>query len=278
VLKEDNEELKSERDDLEKANIGAQKLVTKLKVEKASWQKKYLNLLEGNKRPREEESDTSDAKRRSESNSSSTSLNNLSNTLEEDSSNTLLDQSSSSSARASTHTLLRNTLENDTSSNSRASATRSAGQHIISQASSRRHTSTSTSAHSDLSRVVEMNEQGKRAVRADLDLDFDPWDPQISRWEKRLVILALWKREVRRYQRYVPDYSDQKTVSHRTSHDGDIRVGMRTVKDFVHRSQNWSYEEGTSDLHDEFHKYHLRNYVKDKKERAHKRVLLPLVR
>jgi hypothetical protein len=71
--------------------------------------------------------------------------------------------------------------------NSRASATRAAGQHIMSQASSRRHTSSSISAHSDrgkasnaiidhehLSRVVDMNDQGKRAVRADLDLNFDP--------------------------------------------------------------------------------------------------------
>jgi hypothetical protein len=38
VLREDNEGLKSERDDLEKANIGAQKLVEKLKEEKSSWQ------------------------------------------------------------------------------------------------------------------------------------------------------------------------------------------------------------------------------------------------
>jgi hypothetical protein len=42
VLKEDNEELRSERDDLEKANIGAQKLVAKLKGGKASCQEKYL--------------------------------------------------------------------------------------------------------------------------------------------------------------------------------------------------------------------------------------------
>jgi hypothetical protein len=259
VLKEDNEELRSERDDLEKTNIGAQKLVAKLKGEKASWQEKYLNLLEGNKRPRDEEPGTSDAKRCSDTKSSSTLLDNSSNTLEEESSNTLSHQSSSSSARTSTHTL-RNTLENDTSSNSRAS--------------SRRHTSSSTSAHTDrgetsnaiidhehLSRVVEMNEQGKRAVRADLDLSFDPWDHQLTRWQQRLVILALWKREVRRFQRYVPDYSDNKAAGHRISHDGNIRVGMRALKGFVHISNNWSYEEGISDLHDEYHKYHLRNYI-----------------
>jgi hypothetical protein len=144
----------------------------------------------------------------------------------------------------------------------------------MSQVSSRRHMSSSTSAHSGrvkasntiidhehLSRIADMDEPGRRAVRADLDLNFDPWDPQISRWQQRLVMLALWKREVRRNQRYVPDYTDDKAASHRISHDGNIKVGMRAVKDFVNRSQNWNYEEGTRDLHDDFHKYHLRNYI-----------------
>ncbi len=50
---ENNEELRTERDDLEKANLNAQKLVAKLKEEKTLWQNKFLNLLEGNKRRRE---------------------------------------------------------------------------------------------------------------------------------------------------------------------------------------------------------------------------------
>jgi hypothetical protein len=62
--------------------------VAKLKGEKASWQEKYLDLLEGNKRPRDEEPDTSDAKRRSDTKASSTSLDITSNSLEENSSNT----------------------------------------------------------------------------------------------------------------------------------------------------------------------------------------------
>jgi hypothetical protein len=106
-----------------------------------------------------------------------------------------------------------------------------------------------------------MSEQGKRAVRADLDLSFDPWDPNLTRWEQRLVILGLWKREVRKFQRYVPDYSDDKAASHRISHDGKIRVGVRATKDFVRIANSWSYEEGVNDLHDEYHKYHLRNYI-----------------
>ena len=42
LLKEDNEGLRSERDELEKGNIGAQKQMPKLKEEKASWQQKYF--------------------------------------------------------------------------------------------------------------------------------------------------------------------------------------------------------------------------------------------
>ena len=106
-----------------------------------------------------------------------------------------------------------------------------------------------------------MNEQGKRAVRADLGLNFDPWDPNLTRWQQRLVILGLWKREVRKFQRYVPDYSDDKAAGHRISHDGNIRVGVRATKDFVRIANSWSYEDGVNDLHDEYHKYHLRNYI-----------------
>jgi hypothetical protein len=36
---------------------------------------------------------------------------------------------------------------------------------------------------------------------------------------------------------------------------------MTALKDFVRISQNWTYEEGSSNLHDEYHKYHLRNYI-----------------
>ncbi len=106
-----------------------------------------------------------------------------------------------------------------------------------------------------------MNELGKRAVRADLGLNFDPWDPDLTRWQQRLVTLGLWKREVRKSQRYVPDYSDDKAAGHRISHDGNIRVGVRATKDFVRMANSWSYEDGVNDLHDEYHKYHLRNYI-----------------
>jgi hypothetical protein len=258
VLTESNEELKAERDNFEKTSIGAQKLVAKLKEEKALWQKKYLHLLEGSKRPREDDSVHEQVKRRSQSRSAST--------LEETSSCTLVVQPSDISGGTSARKLSRNTSEGDTMSNSRASATR--------PESSRRHTSPSKTSdrndrgrskaftdHPHLSRVYEMSDREKRRVRDDLGMSFDPWDPDISRQGERLVTLALWKRELRYNKRYLPDYSDQKADYHRTSHDGNIRVDMKAFKDFFHRSQEWTYQEGVNDLHDDFHNYHLRNHI-----------------
>ncbi len=92
-------------------------------------------------------------------------------------------------------------------------------------------------------------------------MSFEPWDPQISRWNQSLVILALWKREVRGYKRYVPDYSDRKAAIHHTSHDANIKVGLTAFKDFAPLSRDYSYQEAVKHLHDDFHKYHLRNYI-----------------
>ncbi len=36
---------------------------------------------------------------------------------------------------------------------------------------------------------------------------------------------------------------------------------MKAAKDFVRIAHAWNYEEAVSDLHDEYHKYHLRNYI-----------------
>jgi hypothetical protein len=80
MLKENDEGMRSERDELEKANIGTQKLMSTLKEEKASWQDKYFNLLEGNKRPRDDDLELTEAKRRSEITSANTSSDNSSST------------------------------------------------------------------------------------------------------------------------------------------------------------------------------------------------------
>ncbi len=67
---------------------------------------------------------------------------------------------------------------------------------------------------------------------------------------------------MRKNKRYAPDYSDVKASHHRITHDGNLKVGMSAIKDFGIRSRNWNYEERPKeDLHDEFYKYHLRNYI-----------------
>ncbi len=96
-----------------------------------------------------------------------------------------------------------------------------------------------------------MSKGAKRALRAELNMSFDPWDPQISRWNQRLVTLALWKREVRGYQRYVPDYSDRKAAIHHNSHDANIKVGLTAFKDFTQLSRDYSYQEAVEHLHDQ---------------------------
>ena len=197
--------------------------MAKLKEEKTSWQNKFLNLLEGNKRPREED------------------------TLEEASSR-------------SKHKSVGNTLGD----NPRTTSSRDHSSSSTSTRPDRGRADTRADTiiyHPHLSRVVEMDEQGKRSLRAELNMSFDPWDPQISRGNQRLVTLALWKREVRGHQRYVPDYSDHKASIHHTSHGANLKVGLTAFKDFAQLTRDYSYQEAVKHLHDDFHKYHIRNYI-----------------
>ncbi len=66
---------------------------------------------------------------------------------------------------------------------------------------------------------------------------------------------------MRGYQCYVPDYSDHKAATHRTSHDANIKVGLTAFKDFARLSHEWTYQEAVKHSHADFNKYHLRNYI-----------------
>ncbi len=63
MLEEDNKSLKLERDELEISNKGVKDQMTILRDEKTSWQNKFFAVLEGNKRPRSEDTDSSETKR-----------------------------------------------------------------------------------------------------------------------------------------------------------------------------------------------------------------------
>ena len=65
MLEENNKRLESERDELVRLNKGVKYQMAILRDEKTSWQNKFLAVLEGNKRPRGEDTDSSEAKMRS---------------------------------------------------------------------------------------------------------------------------------------------------------------------------------------------------------------------
>ena len=50
--------MESERDELARLNKGVNDQMAKLREEKASWQNKFLAMLEGNKRPRSDDTDS----------------------------------------------------------------------------------------------------------------------------------------------------------------------------------------------------------------------------
>jgi hypothetical protein len=148
VLEEDDEGMKSDKDELEKANIGAQRLVKKLEEEKA-WQNKYLSLLEGNKRPREEDRETTKARRRSEINSSKISMDNSSTTVTISSSATLSSISSNTLSNNSSDTPSLNLSESISTPNYPSSASRSAGANITDQVPSNSPSSDPSSLKED---------------------------------------------------------------------------------------------------------------------------------
>jgi hypothetical protein len=159
VLEEDDEGMKSDKDELEKANIGAQRLVKKLEEEKA-WQNKYLSLLEGNKRPREEDLETTKARRRSEINSSKISMDNSSTTVTISSSATLSSISSNTLSNNSSDTPSLNLSESISTPNYPSSASRSAGANITDQVPS----NSPSSAPSSLKEDEQLNLRSRASI------------------------------------------------------------------------------------------------------------------
>ncbi len=75
------------------------------------------------------------------------------------------------------------------------------------------------------------------------------------------VILKMWKAEVRRGSRYVPDYSGDKLTKYHITHDGNIKVGVKAMGDFNRSTTTWDYERKVEDQHEGFIKFQQRNYI-----------------
>ncbi len=79
---------------------------------------------------------------------------------------------------------------------------------------------------------VEVSDMRKEKFKRDYDLDFDPWGPGLTMEDEAEVTLKMWKTEVRRSYRYVPDYRDDKLTRYHITHDGNIKVGVKAREDF----------------------------------------------
>ncbi len=110
--------------------------------------------------------------------------------------------------------------------------------------------------------ITELDDRGKSAVRADLNLSFDPWSASLTRAQEGEVTLGLWKRELRKRQQYVPDYPEDKATYIRITHSANIKISMRALDLFNISTERWNYEERANDLHNEFDKFQLRNHMR----------------
>ena len=75
------------------------------------------------------------------------------------------------------------------------------------------------------------------------------------------VTLKMWKTEVKRSSRYVPDYCENKLAKHHITHDGNIKVGVKARDDFHRSTTTWGYHRKVEEQHEGYCKFQQRNYI-----------------
>ena len=229
ALKEDNENLTSERDELEVNLRLAKKHNEKLKVEKKAWQDKYLELLKGDKRPRDEPAVSSEKKHKPDA---------------------PVQESSSASPPPAPAVMSNSEHRNSSHRNS---------EHRISEHRTSDHRN---SEHRTSSSHGEPSAEIKRALRNELNLNFNPWQDYLSEDDKAAVTIALWKRELRKLERYVPDYCTEKMGKYRLDHDRNIKFCMSAFENFRSQSgKNKQYSYWVEDKHLVYERLQARNHI-----------------
>jgi hypothetical protein len=147
-------------------------------------------VLEGNKRPRSEDTDSSEAKRWS----------GISESISITTSN--LESSASTNSNSERNTQpLSISLENSQSSSSvtdvEQSSKPAAFQIIASHPPRSAHSSSYSDRPQRQNTVRELDEEGKSAIRAYLNVDFDPWGENLTAIQQGQVTLSLWKHPFR---------------------------------------------------------------------------------
>jgi hypothetical protein len=246
MLKENNEDLQAQRDELKRANTSNNEQISKLMKEKAAWQKRFMDLA-ATKRPREESAEPGPSKRATGDRPD-------------------LSQDSSEDAEMTSVEDVLDTTQEPATSNTLA--------HTSNTLAHTSNTLAHTSNTSDTSRVLlppspwedtqspaEISDRRKERFKRDYNLDFDPWGPGLTMEDEAEVILKMWKTEVRRSSRYVPDYCDNKLARHHITHDGNIKVGVKARDDFNRSTITWGYHRKVEEQHEGYGKFQQRNYI-----------------
>jgi hypothetical protein len=257
ALQENNEDLQSQHVELKRTNSANKEQISRLMKKKAPWQDKYIQLVA--KKPREEGADPEPAKRAvadrpdpapapSEDTEMVSSDNDHDATHEPDASNALNVPYKS------------NALSVPDKSNA-LSVPDTSNTLYVSNTSNTSFVPLPPPPWGQRSPLAEINDRRKEKFKRDMDLDVDPCGAGLIIEDEAEVILKMWKAEVRRSSRYVPDYQDDKLNRHRITHDGNIKVGVKTRDDFNRSTTTWGYHQKVEEQHVGFIKFQQRNYI-----------------
>ncbi len=254
MLEENNKSLESERDELVRLNRGVKDQMAILREEKTSWQNKFLAVLEGNKRPRSEDTDSSEAKRRS---GISESISSTKSNLESISNTNSISESTPQSHSISSDNSRSSSSVTDVEQSSKTAAFQIIASHPPRSA----HSSSDPDRPQRQNTIRELDEDGKAAIRAYLNVDFDPWGANLTAFQQGQVTIGLWKLELRKRERYVPDYPEDKAFHFHITHEANMKICVRAMDLFGKLTDRWDYNRCLHESQDDFEKFHLRNHI-----------------
>jgi hypothetical protein len=108
---------------------------------------------------------------------------------------------------------------------------------------------------------VEISDRRKEKFKRDYDLDFDPWGPGLTIEDEAEVTLKMWKAQVRKGSRYVPDYHESKLQRYSITHEGNIKVGVKAKEDFSRSTAAFTYFQKVEERHEGYVMFQRRNYI-----------------
>jgi hypothetical protein len=233
---EDNESLQSQLSELTRTHNASKEQITKLQEGRTKWQQKCLSMMA--KRPREEDVEPGLAKRAAENHPDPAPA------------------TSEDVTMSSTDVIPSSVGPSHTSNTSDTSNT----------------SNTINTSHTSSSRLpsppwgapllpVEISDRRKEKFKRDYDLDFDPWGPGLTIEDEAEATLKMWKAQVRKGSRYVPDYHESKLQRYSITHEGNIKVGVRAKEDFNRSTATFTYFQKVEERHEGYIMFQRRNYI-----------------